>query len=155
MKKARMKRSLALLLAIVMCIGLLPMGALAAQDGQDGIAVDATEDAGLAVQPDGSSEDSEEPNNPSENLDESNSISSEDSEESNDISSEEAEESNSPSEESDSVSSKETEEPAPIDEDGSTVTDAGVWKLSTFGSDAEKEDTGNWLTGSEDGFVLD
>lgn len=169
MKKARMRRSLALLLAIVMCIGLLPMGALAAQDG---IAVDApgaTEDAGLAVQPDGSSESSEEPNNPSENLDGSDSISSEDPEEVNDISSEDPEgssdissedpekssdASSEDSGESNDISSEETEEPAPIDEDGSTVTDAGVWKLSTFGSDVEKENNG-WLTSLENGFKLD
>lgn len=64
MKKARMKRSLALLLAVVMCIGLLPMGALAARIEGDEIAIDApsaAEDADLAVQPDGSSDEAEEP----------------------------------------------------------------------------------------------
>lgn len=66
MKKARMKRSLALLLAVVMCIGLLPMGALAARIVDDEVAIDAPgihEDGGLdlAAQPDGSSDEAEEP----------------------------------------------------------------------------------------------
>ena len=54
MKRAGIKRSLALLLAIVMCIGLLQTGAMAAQAEQDEITVDALETpevqpAGLAV----------------------------------------------------------------------------------------------------------
>lgn len=62
MKRAGIKRSLALLLAIVMCIGLLQTGALAAQAEQDEITVDALEtpevqDTNLADQPDVSSEE--------------------------------------------------------------------------------------------------
>lgn len=65
MKRAGIKRSLALLLAIVMCIGLLQTGAMAAQAEQDEITVDALEtpevqDTNLADQPDVSSESTEE-----------------------------------------------------------------------------------------------
>lgn len=59
MKQAKMKRSLALLLAVVMCIGLLPVGALAARVDTGEVATDApgaAEDAALAVLPDGSSD---------------------------------------------------------------------------------------------------
>lgn len=57
MKKTTMRRSLALLLAVVLCIGLLPVSVLAARVETDEISIEAPDGTEtLAVQPDGSSD---------------------------------------------------------------------------------------------------